>query len=94
MRLIDADALIEGRVDNDPVVIDAMCAPTIDAVAVVRCRNCRYADCDAGGLWCTAHDIAVQPDDYCSAGGRKRCQAGVDIDAYYDISRTLGFSTR
>lgn len=27
-RLIDADVLIEGRVENDPVVIAAKCAPT------------------------------------------------------------------
>lgn len=28
MRLIDADELIEGRVENDPVRIVAECAPT------------------------------------------------------------------
>lgn len=28
MRLIDADVLIEGRVENDPVVIAAKCTPT------------------------------------------------------------------
>ena len=28
MRLIDADGLIEGRVENDPVVIAAKCTPT------------------------------------------------------------------
>lgn len=28
MRLIDADVLVEGRVENDPIVIDAKCAPT------------------------------------------------------------------
>lgn len=28
MRMIDADVLIEGRVENDPVVIAAKCAPT------------------------------------------------------------------
>lgn len=28
MRLIDADVLVEGRVENDPVVIAAKCAPT------------------------------------------------------------------
>lgn len=42
-RLIDADALIEGRVGNDPVVIAAKCAPTVDAVDVVRCVACRYS---------------------------------------------------
>lgn len=29
MRLIDADELIKGRVENDPVRIAAMCAPTV-----------------------------------------------------------------
>lgn len=32
MRPIDADALIEGRIENDPVAIHAKCAPTIDPV--------------------------------------------------------------
>ena len=34
MRLIDADYMTEGRVSNDPVVIAAKCAPTIDAIPV------------------------------------------------------------
>lgn len=29
MRLIDADELIKGRIENDPVRIAAMCAPTV-----------------------------------------------------------------
>lgn len=33
-RLIDADYITEGRVSNDPVVIAANCAPTIDAIPV------------------------------------------------------------
>lgn len=28
MRLIDADGMTEGRVENDPVVIAAKCSPT------------------------------------------------------------------
>lgn len=28
MRLIDADGMTDGRVENDPVVIAAKCAPT------------------------------------------------------------------
>nr|DAJ52480.1 MAG TPA: hypothetical protein [Caudoviricetes sp.] len=37
MRLIDADLLIEGRVENDPVVVAAKCAPTVyDPVRVVE----------------------------------------------------------
>ena len=33
-RMIDADYITEGRVSNDPVVIAAKCAPTIDAIPV------------------------------------------------------------
>jgi len=37
MRLIDADKLIDGRVENDPVAIAAKCAPTAyDAEKVVE----------------------------------------------------------
>ena len=35
-RYIDADKLIEGRVENDPVVIAANCTPTAD-VQEVKC---------------------------------------------------------
>ena len=48
MRLIDADELIKGRVENDPVRIAAGCAPTafdkekviakIDNASMSRCR--------------------------------------------------------
>ncbi len=49
MRLIDADELITGRVENDPVVIAAKCAPTaydVDKV-VEQIKNCNY--CDTNG---------------------------------------------
>ncbi len=37
MRLIDADELIKDRVENDPVVVAAKCAPTAyDVDKVVR----------------------------------------------------------
>lgn len=39
MRLIDADELCEGRVENDPVRIAAMCAPTIEAVPVENIKR-------------------------------------------------------
>ena len=45
MRLIDADAIIydeieEGFLAVTDWVIDAM--PTIDAVPVIRCKDCKY----------------------------------------------------
>jgi len=56
MRLIDADALID-HLRKDPLfccveqygitgVIEA--APTIDAVTVVRCKDCKYRPIDTG----------------------------------------------
>ena len=39
MRLIDADYITEGRVSNDPVVIAAKWAPTIDAIPVEWLEN-------------------------------------------------------
>ena len=39
MRPIDADELCEGRVENDPVRIAAMCAPTIEAVPVENIKR-------------------------------------------------------
>ena len=41
------------------------CATTVDAVPVIRCRNCEYY-C---GRSCTAHDAPgdyLTPDDFCS----------------------------
>lgn len=46
MRLIDADELIKDRVENDPVVIAAKCAPTaydVDKV-VERLEEVKYED--------------------------------------------------
>lgn len=52
MRLIDADVLIEKAWDADTRVgyvqvvdvDDILEAPTIDAVEVVRCRDCKWYD--------------------------------------------------
>lgn len=100
MRLVDADALMK-TVFNDVVLVDGEVkgvglilaetvdsAPSIDAVAVVRCKDCKscrklnrkdrieeaYAD---GVLWCTNQSDGVWPDDFCSYGERK----GGDGDA-------------
>lgn len=65
MRLIDADKL---PLDIMPEDVDN--APTIDAVPVVRCRECRYwsedGRCDPpqNGLI----REYTRPDDFCSYG--------------------------
>ena len=77
MRLVDADALMEKEYSRlregevlhriPPSHVDA--APTIDAVPVVRCRECIHRDGTPGqpNILCgQMHD-----DDFCSYGQRK-----------------------
>lgn len=84
MRLIDADALGVGRCSRDVLPADYCAgwngmvrllekAPAVDAVEVVRCRDCKHykpdeyeCGCDfAGGL------PYVKADDFCSYGERR-----------------------
>lgn len=79
MRLIDADAirLPKGffeKIDNVPKFYDWLDEqPTIDAVPVVRCKDCAYRNGDFchnyDGFACFDH-FFVQMDDYCSRGER------------------------
>ena len=88
MRLIDADApelydkaycpSDNAGVEDHPLMIewaDIDSAPTIDAVPVVRCRNCKYWQDNNGGYphiecrW--GKDETPDPDDFCSYGERK-----------------------
>ena len=86
MRLIDADRLSEVIYDNVSALYeDAVCAkedclteiyvaPTVDAVPVVRCRECNH--CDPENYHCdhpmsTAAPLRRKPDDFCSYGERK-----------------------
>lgn len=74
MRLIDADKLCEGLVENHPVVIHTKSAPTIDAVEVVRCKDCEYWDGWCIGIPMNGDDAAyieTEENDYCSYGKRK-----------------------
>lgn len=74
MRLIDADALLERAVPHgwstplwvsDIVIEDA---PTVDAVEVVRCRDCRGWNRENG--YCVEF-LVTDPNGYCSFGERK-----------------------
>ena len=86
MRIIDADALGVGRCSKD-ILPAAYCAgwnglieliekaPTIDAVPVVRCRECiAYTPVDDNTGKCVfligKHQYVV-PDGYCYLGERK-----------------------
>ena len=80
-RLIDADALLaeydrqhEGEPGKARKLIED--APTVDAVEVVRCKDCKYlmfSDCY--GECGKGHMGIVSPYDFCSYGERKE---GVD----------------
>lgn len=73
MRLIDADLLEDqfGVSDADLLALDEIRhAPTVDAVVVVRCKNCRSYNKPKTG-WCEVHLDREHPDDFCSYGKRK-----------------------
>jgi hypothetical protein len=89
MRLIDADALVaelkwlQSQVSSTSAVeiaeyIDRINAqPTVDAVAVVRCKDCKHGDysgCGIDGvLYCMKHSRFMVDDNSCSYGeGRER----------------------
>ena len=85
MRLIDADALIKeacaegayGYVDSKQIA-DAL---TVDAVEVVRCKDCIHSYDDLCGLCCTCGpyvDCIVQPEFYCADGKERGGLRGVD----------------
>lgn len=73
MRLIDADALIkEAYAEGAYGYVDAKQiadAPTVDAVEVIRCKDCKHYD----GKWlCKISGVpSRKPCDFCSHGERK-----------------------
>ena len=85
MRLIDADALIEEALTGGAYgYIDAKQiadAPSVDAVEVVRCKDCTYSYEEHGFIYCTFGpygDCAVPSQFYCAEGKRKRGARGVE----------------
>lgn len=68
-RLIDADALLEGRQDHEMISTHLIWnAPTIDAVPVVRCKDCKYYN--TIGI-CNETSWAVCEDSFCCWAERK-----------------------
>lgn len=80
MRLIDADELLN---EFDKLDLDygatggvAECiaiteqAPTIDAVKVIRCENCRYWNSETRGCKRNPSVEAWKKDDFCKYGKR------------------------
>lgn len=74
MRLIDGDALCEGRVSNDPVVIAAKCAPSVDAEPVRHGEWVKMVFTDSGkfaGYKCSECGlVAKRKFSYCHCGAK------------------------
>ena len=74
-RLIDADELRQIAQYEDITLKDLDNAPTIDAVEVVRCKECEYWQDNNNGYpheecrW--GKDETPDSDDYCSYGERR-----------------------
>ena len=83
MRLIDADVADKWMRQNNAFIDSAIlkAIPTVDAVPVVRCRDCKWfnhytMECESDDV-ATGHEdgasfsINFGPDDFCSYGQRK-----------------------
>ena len=47
-------------------------APTIDAVEVVRCKDCKWSEIELDcQRWCYSNGTPTKDDGYCSYGERK-----------------------
>ena len=89
MRLIDSDELWERlnyepwehNADRDEIALPIVnAAPTVDAVPVVRCKDCKWFADNNGGEWygCKMFHVvritpedAPKPEDFCSYGERR-----------------------
>ena len=86
MRLGDLDALFYKLVNTDPNTPLRFCdgvakamefilnEPTIDAVPVVRCKDCKHMTLEMGYLYCCDVWQGINgsgADGYCSYGERK-----------------------
>ena len=85
MRLIDADVLIkEANTEGAYGYVDAeqiASATAVDAVPVVRCKDCIYSYEEFGFIHCTFGpygDCKVPSQFYCAEGKRKRGTRGVE----------------
>ena len=78
-RLIDADEikLQKGffeKVDNVPKFYEWLgTLPTVDAVEVVKCENCRWfgEEDEDGQCWCNFNDISTLRHGFCYFGERR-----------------------
>ncbi|MDB7955314.1 hypothetical protein [Flavonifractor plautii] len=91
MRLVDADKAREcfGGDGVTGAVMQRMfdSLPTIDAVSVVRCRECKYYKPEEYFSPCVLPQglECAKPDDFCSYGQRKEAHLDEAIEKYLKI---------
>ena len=82
MRLIDADTMITDLLTVDPRYETAIdwcyrileAQPTVDAVPVIRCKDCLYLSrLEDSGYYscCRTEDDEIELTDYCSKARRR-----------------------
>ena len=80
MRLIDADKLKEWFLrpysneetySNIDICSRINSAPTVDAVEVVRCKDCKNYGTDGNRLNCIVFCCSMPKNGFCSMGERK-----------------------
>ena len=81
MRLINANALVEEianiddlrRLSTATIGMVLKAVPTIDAVPVVRCQDCKYR---FDSIRCQMYSEGMKTPDswYCADGERRECQ--------------------
>ena len=94
MRLVDADTILKADENSDKALVlgsgksleiayallkkKVEDAPTVDAVVVTRCKDCKYSCKDETGRTCEGYwyelsefAVSVEDDDFCSYGKRK-----------------------
>ena len=85
MRLIDANALLRHKRkmsgaefggefwDEAVLASDIKSAPTVDAVPVVRCKDCKWLYDEMGKYCCRSHRglVRICENSFCSYGERK-----------------------
>ena len=78
MRLIDGNAIVKCFDPNtwqgEMMIAIANGLPTIDAVPVVRCGECKHYNttgCSVGFGWCESMDRGASDEFFCSCGERK-----------------------
>lgn len=72
-----AQKLPDGLFDPIDIISSIENALAVDAVEVVRCRDCEYSYDDISGLCCSHGvyvDCEVSPDFYCAEGKRKETE--------------------